>query len=76
MPPIEIAGVCLDDQLKLYTVNWGILQESTSGTLLFLIYINILINCTSVTPRLFEDDTCLCFSFPELARDDKMCLNG
>ena len=24
-----------------------------------------LINCTSVTPRLFADDTCLCFSSPK-----------
>ena len=54
--------VALDDESRLYTPNWGVLQRSTLGPLLFLIYINNLINCTSVKPRLFADDTCLCFS--------------
>ena len=58
--------VALDDKSRLYTSNWGAPQESTLGPLLFLIYIDDLINCTSVTPRLFADDTCLCFSLPKL----------
>ena len=56
--------VALDDESRLYTTNWGVHQGSTLGPLLFLIYINALINCTSVTPRLFADDTCLRFSLP------------
>lgn len=37
----------------------GVPQGSTLGPLLFLLYVNDLINCTHVTPRLFADDTCL-----------------
>ena len=45
----------------LFQVKWGVPQGSTLGPLLFLVYINNLVHCTSVTPFLFADDTCLSF---------------
>ena len=40
-------------------VDYGVPQRSTLGPLLFLVYINDIVNSTSSTPRLFADDTCL-----------------
>ena len=47
---------------NLFQIKTGVPQRSTLGPLLFLLYINDLINCTSVTSILFADDTCLSFS--------------
>ena len=47
---------------KIYPINSEVPQGSTLGPLLFLLYINDLINCSSVTPRLFADDACLIFN--------------
>ena len=44
---------------NIYPINSGVPQGFTLGPLLFLLYINDLINCSSVTPCLFADDTCL-----------------
>ena len=55
----------MDDESRLYTSNWGIPQGSTLGPLLFLIYINHLINRSYVTPRSLADDTCLYCSSPK-----------
>ena len=45
-------------------------QESTSGPLLFLIFINDLPSATNFTTKLFADDTCL-----SLSRDNAETLN-
>ena len=46
----------------LFQIKTGVPQGSTLCSLLFLLYINDLVNCTSVTSILFADDTCLSFS--------------
>ena len=38
---------------------FGVPQGSTFGPLLFLLYVNDLLNSTKTIPRLFADDTCL-----------------
>ena len=56
--------VTLDDleYSDLFQIKWGVPQGSTLGPLFFLVYINDLVHCTSVTPFLLADDTCLSFS--------------
>ena len=56
--------VTLDDleHSDLFQVKWGVPPGSTLGPLLFLVYMNDLIYCTSATPFLFADDTCRSFS--------------
>ena len=46
----------------LFQIKSRVPQGSTLGSLLFLLYINDLVNCTSVTSILFADDTCLSYS--------------
>ena len=53
------------DELELsdlFQIKWGVPQGSALSPLLFLLYINDLVNCTSATSYLFADDTCLSFS--------------
>ena len=39
-------------------IRYGVLQGSSLGPLLFLIYVNYLLNSVNCTPRLFADGTC------------------
>ena len=43
---------------KMY-ITCGVPLASVLGPLLFTLYTNDIANCTSSTPRLFADDTCL-----------------
>ena len=56
----------------LFQIKSGVPQGSTPCPLLLLLYINVLVNCTSVTSVLFADDTCLSFSasYPTKLIDD------
>ena len=51
---------------KMY-ITCGVPQGSVLGPLLFTLYINGIVNCTSSTPRLFADNTCLILQHKNLA---------
>ena len=40
-------------------IEYGVPQGSVLGPLLILLYVNDLSSCSSSSPRLFADDTCL-----------------
>ena len=54
-------------------INIGVLQGSILGPLLFLIYINNLLNAINSTPRIFADDTCLILLQSSLSALEKAC---
>jgi len=45
----------------------GVPQESTLGPLLFLLYVNDILNSIQSDPRVFADDTCLILSHSNLS---------
>ena len=49
---------------NLLTNKYEVAQNSTLGTLLFLLYINDLPYSINCKPRFFADDTCLVYSSP------------
>ena len=51
---------------KMY-ITCEVLHGSVLGPLLFTLYINDIANCTSFTPKLFADDTCLILQQNNLA---------
>ena len=64
-----------DISSSLQHIQLGVPQGSTSGPLLFLLYINDLPNATDSLPRLFANDTCLILSHPSFAQLEKKNIN-
>ena len=60
---------------NLRPVNIGVPQGSILGPLLFLIYVNDLSNSTTISPRLFADDTSLVLSSPSIPSLRQTCNN-
>ena len=54
-------------KFKLLQNNYGVLQGSILGSLLFLLYVNDMPQTVNCMPILFTDDTCLIFTAPNLA---------
>ena len=54
-------------------INCGVPQESIIGSLLFILYINDIVNTTSLFELiLFADDTILLFSHPDIASQNEI----
>ena len=56
-------------------INIGVPQGSILRPLLFLIYVNNILNSVSCNSRLFADDTCLLVSSPSLTGLENKCNN-
>ena len=48
------------------SINYGVPQGSALSSLIFLLCISDLPNCTASSPKLFADDTCLILANPSV----------
>ena len=61
-----------DNKSSLRSINCGVPQGSVLGPLLFILYINDLVNCTKSKIRIFADDTAVYFACSNKAEFEEL----